>query len=82
MVVAGARDEGLMHTAYSVTDLTHTEAIRKLFVDMGPDITPSFEILYEVTGFDRMSLNGTLVHSAQLDQQRIWDVQNSIQFAR
>lgn len=82
MVVAGARDEGLMHTAYSVTDLTHIEAIRKLFVDMGPDIAPALEILYEVTGFDRMSLNGTLVHSAQLDQQRIWDVQNSIQFTR
>lgn len=82
IVVAGARDEGLMHTAYSVTDPTHVETIGKLLVDIGPDIAPSLEILYEVTGFDRMSLNGTLIHSAQLDQQRIWDAQNSIQFTR
>ena len=71
-----------MHTAYSVTNPTHVETIGKLFVDIGPDIAPSLEILYEVTGFDRMSLNGTLVHSAQLDQQKIWDAQNSIQFTR
>jgi len=82
IVVAGARDEGLMHTAYSVTDPTHVETIGKLFVDIEPDTAPSLEILYEVTGFDRMNLNGTLVHSAQLDQQRIWNTQNSIQFTR
>ena len=71
VVVAGARDEGLMHTAYAATDMVHIEALEQFFSASRSDVAPAFEILYEVTGFDRMTLDGALVHSAELDRQRI-----------
>jgi hypothetical protein len=34
--------------------------------------TGAVEILLEVTGFDRTSLNAMIVHSARLDYHEIW----------
>ena len=33
---------------------------------------PSFEMLYEVTGYGRMNLDARLVHSSKLNYQEIW----------
>ena len=63
-----------MHTAYAVTDPAYVGVMERLFNDGPADEASNgaFEILYEVTGFDRMNLDGVLVHSGELDYQRIW----------
>ena len=33
---------------------------------------PSFEMLYEVTGYGRTNLDAMLVHTAPLNYQQIW----------
>ena len=38
----------------------------------GNDAAPAFEALYEVTGFDRINLDATLVYKAPLDHRPIW----------
>ena len=72
LVIAGTRDSGVMHTAQAITaraDVAALERALTLGSEQGP---PSFEALYEVTGFDRMNLDAMLVYSASLDYRQIW----------
>jgi hypothetical protein len=70
MIIAGTRDAGVMHTAHAVTDLSQIAALENAVPNQsGP---PAFEALYEVTGFDRTSLDAMLVYSAPLDYHKIW----------
>ncbi len=69
VIVAGTRDEGVMHIAQVVSD--------PLFVASTVSAVPAdadgaFELLYEVTGFDRTYIDAMLVHAAPLDDSRIW----------
>jgi hypothetical protein len=72
MIVAGTRDAGLMHTAYALTDLAQVRAIEAAMPEKSGHASPAFEVLYEVMGYDRTSLDAMLVHSAPLDYQAIW----------
>jgi hypothetical protein len=72
MIVAGTRDEGLMHTAQAVASLASVTELTNRFPDMAADGQPAIEALYEVTGFDRMNLDGVLVYDAELDYEAIW----------
>ena len=77
LIVAGTRDSGLMHTAQAVTSL---DDIAELEDVLGPAVTdsstgPALEALYEVTGFDRINLDATLVYKAPLDYRSIWGVE-------
>ncbi|HEX5418550.1 MAG TPA: hypothetical protein VFY39_00990 [Gammaproteobacteria bacterium] len=73
MVVAGTRDAGLMQTAYAVTDAEHLEAINAALPKEAKASDPSFEVLYEVTGFDRTNLDSVIVHAAHLAPRHSWD---------
>jgi hypothetical protein len=69
VIVAGTRDEGVMHIAQVASD--------PAFVDGTVSAVPAgsehaFELLYEVTGFDRTHIDSMLVHSASLDDSQIW----------
>jgi len=69
VIVAGTRDEGVMHVAQVISDPTYIEAT----VEAVPgDAGGSFELLFEVTGFDRTHIDAMLVHAAPLDDSRIW----------
>jgi len=69
VIVAGTRDEGVMHIAQVISDPAWVEAT----VDaVPPDAHGAFELLYEVTGFDRTHIDAVLVHSAPLDDSVIW----------
>lgn len=77
IVIAGMRDTGLMQTAQTVTSDTFlASAEQALPGAIGPD-APSFEMLYEVTGFDRTNLDAMLVHAQELDQTVIWSGESS-----
>ena len=77
LIVAGTRDSGLMHAAQAVTSL---DDIAELEDVLSPAVTdsstgPALEALYEVTGFDRINLDATLVYRAPLDYRPIWGVE-------
>ena len=77
LIVAGTRDSGLMHAAQAVTSL---DDIAELEDVQGAAVTdsstgPALEALYEVTGFDRINLDATLVYKAPLDYRPIWGVE-------
>ncbi len=67
LIVAGTRDEGVMQAAQALTNPSDVTEL----VDRVGD-SPAFEVLYEVTGFDRMNLHAMLVYSANLDPELIW----------
>ena len=68
-IVAGTRDEGVMHIAQVVSDPAYVPAT----VEAVPaSAGNAFELLYEVTGFDRTHIDAMLVHAAPLDDERIW----------
>ena len=71
MIIAGTRDTGLMQTAYAITDPAHLKFMEQT-VASEPGARPAFEVLYEVTGFDRTNLDAMLVYSAPLDYRTIW----------
>jgi hypothetical protein len=71
MVIAGTRDTGLMQTAYALSDPVHIGLIKDA-VGMRRGEPLAFEVLYEVTGFDRTNLDAMLVYSAPLDYRTIW----------
>lgn len=71
MVIAGTRDTGLMQTAFAVTDPMHLKLMEQS-VPRDDGARPAFEVLYEVTGFDRTNLDAMLVYSAPLDYRTIW----------
>ena len=76
MIVAGTRDAGLMQAAHALADPMFVQSIEQMRPDaakvadaQGP---PSFEMLYEVTGYGRTNLDAMLVHTAALNYQEIW----------
>ena len=74
LIVAGTRDSGLMHAAQviaSLDDLGELEDVPGAVTPEG-NAAPAFEALYEVTGFDRINLDATLVYKAPLDYRSIW----------
>lgn len=71
MIVAGTRDAGLMHSAQALSDPMSLGAAERALTT-STALPVAFELLYEVTGFDRTNLDAMLVHSAQLDYRRIW----------
>ncbi len=69
VIVAGTRDEGVMHIAQVASDPAYIAAT----VDAVPaEASGAFELLYEVTGFDRTHIDAVLVHAAPLDDSVIW----------
>ena len=72
MIVAGTRDEGLMHTAQALTNPVGVMALETRLPSVTGDDVPALEALYEVTGVDRTNLDAVLVYSAPLDYLGIW----------
>lgn len=73
LIVAGTRDAGLMQTAYAATDPQHVAEIERTAPAMPEGArSPSFELLYEVAGFGRTSLDAVIVHAGTLDRTRSW----------
>ena len=71
MIIAGMRDAGLMYTAQAAASLTDVEALQASLPGIQADGPLAFEALYEVTGFDRVSLDAMLVYTGTLDYQKI-----------
>jgi len=67
VVLAGARDTGLMQTAEAVTSPQALKAMRK-----AADGGVAFEALYEAEGLRRANIGGRLVLTAPLAVERIW----------
>jgi len=72
MIVSGTRDAGLMQAAHAVADPMFVQSIEKMRPDANDARPPSFEMLYEVTGYGRTNLDAMLVHTAELNYQEIW----------
>ncbi|MFP6829883.1 MAG: helix-turn-helix domain-containing protein [Gammaproteobacteria bacterium] len=72
MIVAGTRDAGLMHTAQAATTLANVEALEASLPGTLSDGSIALEALYEVKGFDRVSLDAVLVYTGTLNYQNIW----------
>lgn len=77
LIVAGTRDSGLMHAAQAISSLEDIGELEDVLgaVTPGDNTAPAFEALYEVTGFDRINLDATLVYKAPLDYRPIWGVE-------
>ena len=74
LIVAGTRDSGLMHAAQAIATPEDIAELQDV-ITPGGDAAPAFEALYEVTGFDRINLDATLVYKAPLDYRPIWGVE-------
>jgi hypothetical protein len=72
MIVAGTRDAGLMQAAHALTDSMFVASMEQQRPDSAKAEPPSFEMLYEVTGYGRTNLDAMLVHTAALNYQQIW----------
>ena len=72
MVFAGTRDAGLMHTAQAITDPAYLRVAEKEALENGFAEARASELLFEVTGFGRTSLDAMIVHAAPLDYHAIW----------
>jgi hypothetical protein len=72
MVVAGTRDAGLMQAAHALADPMFVASMEQQRPDSSRSQPPSFEMLYEVTGYGRTNLDAMLVHTAALNYQQIW----------
>ena len=72
MIVAGTRDAGLMQAAHALADPMFVSSMEQKRPDAGSAQPPSFEMLYEVTGYGRTNLDAMLVHTAALNYQQIW----------
>jgi hypothetical protein len=71
VIVAGTRDAGMMQAAHALSDTMFMKSLEQARPDAKTD-PPSFEMLYEVTGYGRMNLDARLVHSGKLNYQEIW----------
>jgi hypothetical protein len=71
VIVAGTRDAGLMHSAQAMADAMHVRAAERALSSTG-QMPAAFELLYEVTGFDRTNLDAMLVYAGVLDYGGIW----------
>ena len=72
MIVSGTRDAGLMQAAHALADPMFVQSMEQQRPDAGKSQPPSFEMLYEVTGYGRTNLDAMLVHTAALNYQQIW----------
>jgi hypothetical protein len=72
MIVAGTRDAGLMQAAHALADPMFVASMQQQRPDTAKAEPPSFEMLYEVTGYGRTNLDAMLVHTAALNYQQIW----------
>jgi hypothetical protein len=72
MVVSGTRDAGLMQAAHALADPMFVASVEQARPDSSKTQPPSFEMLYEVTGYGRTNLDAMLVHTAALNYQEIW----------
>jgi hypothetical protein len=72
MIVSGTRDAGLMQAAHALSDPMFVASIEQQRPDISKTQPPSFEMLYEVTGYGRTNLDAMLVHTAALNYQQIW----------
>jgi hypothetical protein len=78
LIVGGTRDAGLMQAAHALADPMFVASIEQARPDFGKSADtpekrpPSFEMLYEVTGYGRTNLDAMLVHAAELNYQEIW----------
>jgi hypothetical protein len=72
MIVAGTRDAGLMQAAHALADPMFVASMEQARPDTSTGQPPSFEMLYEVTGYGRTNLDAMLVHTAALNYQEIW----------
>jgi len=72
MIVSGTRDAGLMQAAHALADPMFVASMEQQRPDSGKSQPPSFEMLYEVTGYGRTNLDAMLVHTAALNYQQIW----------
>lgn len=65
LIVAGTRDVAVMHIAEILTDAAKLQELSAVAAG-----TPGFEALYEVSGIDRMNVNGRLLAASPLDTSR------------
>jgi len=72
MIVAGTRDAGLMQAGHALADPMFVASMEQKRPDSGSVQPPSFEMLYEVSGYGRTNLDAMLVHTAPLNYQQIW----------
>jgi hypothetical protein len=72
MIVSGTRDAGLMQAAHALADPMFVASMQQQRPDTAKNQPPSFEMLYEVTGYGRTNLDAMLVHTAALNYQQIW----------
>ncbi len=72
MIVSGTRDAGLMQAAHALADPMFVASMEQARPDSSNTQPPSFEMLYEVTGYGRTNLDAMLVHTAALNYQEIW----------
>lgn len=72
VIVAGTRDAGLMEAAHAATTPDHLEAIDAALPGQAHAVDPSFEVLYEVDGFDRTNLSDVILHAQPLAPRHNW----------
>lgn len=72
MIVSGTRDAGLMQAAHALAEPAIVAALERERPDASRADAPSFEALYEVTGYGRTNLDAMLVHTAALNYSQIW----------
>jgi len=72
VIVTGTRDAGMMQAAHALSDPMFMKSVEQARPDAKSTQPPSFEMLYEVTGYGRTNLDARLVHSSKLNYQEIW----------
>jgi hypothetical protein len=77
-IVAGTRDEGVTYSAQVVSDPQYLQATESDVPADGLTDGASFELLFEVTGFDRTHIDATLVHAERLEAGKIWGGQPAV----
>jgi len=70
LMVAGMRDEGLINASQQITQ---PAVLRSLAQTLGEEKSDSFEVLFEVFGFDKTNFGGEVIYSHALDTQVIWE---------
>jgi hypothetical protein len=71
VIVTGTRDAGMMQAAHALSDPMFMKSVEQARPD-AKSSPPSFEMLYEVTGYGRTNLDARLVHAGKLNYQEIW----------
>jgi hypothetical protein len=72
VIVTGTRDAGMMQAAHALSDPIFEHTVEQARPDAKSSQPPSFEMLYEVTGYGRTNLEARLVYSSKLNYEEIW----------